>query len=99
MKILNTSFANKESTNKEIKHSVLGFSGGERHIQLDGVTSVDIAEVTIQAKVNCSNDLVDLLLVENALRNKYGASLKINLELPYMPYARQDRVCAPGQAF
>ena len=84
---------------REIKHTVLGFSGGERHVQIDGITAAQVKEITIHAAVNSAEDLMDLLLIENALRHKFGATLKLNLELPYLPYARQDRVCAPGQAF
>jgi len=94
MKIINTG-----STGREIKHTVLGFSGGERHIQLEGLSAANVQDVTIRARVSCSDDMIDVLLAENALRNKFGAGLKLNLELPYLPYARQDRVCAPGQAF
>ena len=94
MKIINSG-----SSGREIKHSVLGFSGGERHVQLEGMSSAQLKEVSIHANLQCSDDIMDLLLVENALRNKYGIGLKLNLELPYLPYARQDRVCAPGQAF
>ena len=94
MKIINSG-----SSGREIKHSVLGFSGGERHVQLDGMSAAEISEVTIRANVRRSDDLVDILLMENALREKYGDDLQLNLELPYLPYARQDRVCAPGQAF
>ena len=83
----------------EIKHTVLGFYGGERHVQIDSSTGDPISKVTIHANVNSSNDLMDLLLIENALRYQFGPMLKINLELPYLPYSRQDRVCAPGQAF
>ena len=93
MKIIN------QKTNKEIDHTVIGFSGGERHVQLRGVTPTNIAEVTIRAQITNTEKLMDVLLIENALRHKYGQELKLNLELPYMPYARQDRVCAPGQAF
>ena len=88
-----------QNTNKEMDHTVIGFSGGERHVQLGETTASNISEVSIRAKVTDSEQLMDLLLVENALRHKYGQNLKINLELPYLPYARQDRVCAPGQAF
>lgn len=100
MKIINT--GSTESISREIKHSVLGFSGGERHIQLENISAAEVErveEVTIVARVACSDDLMDLLLAENALRNQYGNNLKLNLELPYLPYARQDRVCAEGQAF
>lgn len=94
MKIINSG-----SSGREIKHSVLGFSGGERHVQIEGMSSAQVEEISIHARVHCSDDIMDLLLAENALRNKYGIGLKLNLELPYLPYARQDRVCAPGQAF
>lgn len=94
MKIINSRISGRE-----IKYTVLGFSGGERHIQLEGLSASELSEVTIRARIKSSDDLMDLLLAENALRHKYGPSLKINLELPYLPYARQDRVCASGQAF
>ena len=97
--LLDMKIINSGSTGREIAHSVLGFSGGERHLQLEGLGIAELSEVTIRARVHSSDDLVDLLLAENALRYKYGAGLKLNLELPYLPYARQDRVCAPGQAF
>jgi len=84
---------------REIKHTVLGFSGGERHVQIEGITATEVKELKIHASINSADDLMDLLLIENALRHKFGTELKLNLELPYLPYARQDRVCAPGQAF
>ena len=93
MKIINL------ASGREIKHTVLGFSGGERHVQLEGLSAANVNEVLIRARVSNSDDILDLLLLENALRHKYGNELKLNLELPYLPYARQDRVCAPGQAF
>jgi len=93
MKIINT------ASGRDIKHSVLGFSGGERHVQLEGLSAAAVKEVAIQVQINCSDDLLDLLLIENALRHKFGTGLRLKLELPYLPYARQDRVCAQGQAF
>jgi len=93
MKIINV------KTNKEIEHKIISFSGGERHVQLGGITSTNIKEIVVRANINNSEQLVDVLLIENALRHKYGKALKLHLELPYLPYARQDRVCAPGQAF
>jgi len=92
MKIVNIN--NKQ----EIEYKALSFSGGERHIQLQDDDN-KVKEVIIHANVDNSEGLIDLLLIGNALRHKYGQELAINLELPYLPYARQDRVCAPGQAF
>lgn len=76
------------------------FSGGERHIQL--VPSYFEAEVDITATINNSNDLMDLVLTLNAIDNiqsKLGFKSEIRVQIPYMPYSRQDRVCADGQAF
>ncbi len=82
-----------------ISIKTMGFSGGERHVQLTDLPAGDIAAFTIKARVQNANDLMDLLLVDNAIKSHYGASVDVNLELPYLPYARQDRVCAEGQAF
>jgi len=77
---------------------IMSFSGGERHVQLE--TDIrDLAEIGILSRIHNSKDLLDLLLVVNALRHQFGQSLEIDLDIPYLPYARQDRVCAEGQAF
>lgn len=73
------------------------FSGGERHVQLDeDVLNALSGTVYVQARMSCSNDVMDYLLLENILLNH---GLRIDLEIPYFPYARQDRICAVGQAF
>ncbi len=75
------------------------FSGGERHIQLNNLPKCAPKDTKIQARIYSSDDLMDLLLLQNALDNHYGEKVVIDLEIPYLPYARQDRVCAQGQAF
>ena len=82
-----------------VTYQSIGFSVGERHIQLQDLSILSVSGITIRARLTSSNDLMDLLLIESALRNALGHNLAINLELPYLPYARQDRVCAAGQAF
>ena len=42
-----------------------------------------------------SHDVMDYLLLENILLTQ---GLTIDLEVPYFPYARQDRICAVGHA-
>ncbi|TDR32711.1 ribose-phosphate diphosphokinase [Hydromonas duriensis] len=74
------------------------FSGGERHVQIGLLPEQPIQTVNIQANIRSSNDLMDYLLLENALF-QHNPDIAINLEIPYLPYARQDRVCAVGQAF
>ena len=84
---------------RTLPFDVLGFAGGERHVQLLDLSPLGDSSLTIRASLSSSNDLMDLLLVANALRHVFGQNLAINLELPYLPYSRQDRVCADGQAF
>ena len=73
------------------------FAGGERHVQLPH-TKTDASFVDITLKFQTSEDIIDLLLLVNALRHQYG-EIDISLSMPYLPYGRQDRVCATGQAF
>ena len=81
----------------EIPIKFLQFSGGERHVQIEH-TGLAMGNVTIRADLLSSNDIMDYLLLENALF-KMVPYIKIQLTIPYLPYARQDRVCALGQAF
>lgn len=86
------------STNTEITASFIGFSGGERHVQLNDLPDEPLLEVVIRASVLNSDALMDLLLLEDALL-RHSPDVTMDLELPYLPYARQDRVCAIGKAF
>ncbi|MBJ7552802.1 ribose-phosphate diphosphokinase [Marinomonas spartinae] len=77
----------------------LTFSGGERHVQLPEPSRSIVRQIDLSARLQSATDIMDLLLLVNALRHKFGADIVINITLPYLPYARQDRVCAEGQAF
>lgn len=83
----------------EIVVNLIRFSGGELHVQLENLPDAMPKVFEIRADIQSSDDLITLLLVHNALQNHYKKSCLINLEIPYFPYARQDRVCAKGQAF
>lgn len=76
--------------------SFLGFSGGERHVQLGAFD--DVKDYVIRAYLRSSDDVFDLLLLGSALNEKFE-NPRLYIDIPYLPYARQDRVCAPGQAF
>ncbi len=52
--------------------------------------------VTIYARANSSDDIMRILLVNDALRNM--DYINIHLFLSYLPYARQDKVMVPGEA-
>ena len=72
------------------------FPGGEVHVRLvdteDYSTSIP---VTISARIRCSDDIMTLLLQTDALRR--AGWKDIDLLMPYVPYARQDRVMVPGE--
>lgn len=75
----------------------LQFSGGERHIQLQPELLNQLqAHAQITASLNHSTDVMDYLLLENVLLEQ---GTRFSVEIPYFPYARQDRICAQGQAF
>ena len=84
------------SQNEALDVSFLGFSGGERHVQLGEFEKTQ--QFVIRALLRTSDDIFDLLLLADALNAKFNAP-QLFIEIPYLPYARQDRVCAPGQAF
>lgn len=78
----------------------LTFSGGEEHVQLEQVYPEDklYNDISLTARIKSSQDFMRFLLTFNALKNAYKTK-RIDITLTYLPYARQDRVCYPGQAF
>jgi len=79
--------------NKEVES--FNFSGGECHVK---VNPEQISGVTyIVAKLNSSNSIMQLIMAVDAVR-QVNADTRIELTIPYFPYARQDRVCNEGEA-
>lgn len=78
------------------------FPGGELGIKLDaGAMNYKFStepEQTIVARLRSASDIVQLALLKDAL-TRFVPGVKTNLVLPYVPYARQDRVCAEGESF
>lgn len=70
------------------------FPGGEVYVR----SSVfpPSARVTICSRVEGGDDLMRVIMLTDALRR--NGNERIGLILPYMPYARQDRVCRIGEA-
>jgi ribose-phosphate pyrophosphokinase len=69
------------------------FPGGEIHVQV----IVCPRKATIHADLKTSDDIMLLLMLCDAIKNM-GCRLE-NLEILYLPYARQDRICRDGEAF
>ncbi|MBB6272578.1 ribose-phosphate pyrophosphokinase [Pedobacter cryoconitis] len=93
MKVLNlsTGFKPFNSSLEEIESKSFLFSGGEVHIKLQDSAE----EVLVSARLNDSNEVMKLLLAVDALRR--NGSKNISVFIPYLPYARQDRVMVGGE--
>lgn len=97
----------------QIEYKHFTFSAGEEQVRIIGGDKLKGAsKVTILADIKGSGNLVEFLMVLNALGNldiplrrvlRGGKPCMVGPELeivmPYLPYSRQDRVCYPGEAF
>lgn len=72
------------------------FPGGEPHIKIDTSLLERGNNAIIIHRVNNMTDLVEILLANDALQ-RLGFR-EIYLIMPYLPAARQDRVCVEGEA-
>lgn len=77
-----------------IPPQVMKFPGGELQVRIPGIED---APVLVAAHLQSSDAIMELLLVKNALY--YEQVRNIEYFIPYLPYARQDRVCSGGEAF
>jgi ribose-phosphate pyrophosphokinase len=57
----------------------------------------EVTEATVIAYLATNDDIMKLLFTVDALRREY-VGIKLKARIPYMPYARQDRVCNRGDA-
>lgn len=55
--------------------------------------------VRITAHLRNASEIMELLLAVNAIDHDMPPSVPLYLVCPYLPYARQDRVCSPREAF
>lgn len=80
------------------------FPGGEQLIRIEGRNAFTIhgdgralqGQITLDYKSD--TDLIGLAMLVDAARRHYVQGIELSLEMPYLPYARQDRVCNPGEA-
>lgn len=78
------------------------FPGGERNVKIVDIKDIDGRDLFVTCKFENSNDLIDMLLLVNAIRNVDIVGLNqidIFLDIPYFPFARQDRVMTDGEPF
>lgn len=96
---LDQGFEPFKNTLPNIEHEMFKFSGGETHIKLKSENrySGNIS-VMITHRITDGDKLMEVLLAKDALE-MVGFKDDIRLYIPYVPYARQDRLCNFGESF
>jgi ribose-phosphate pyrophosphokinase len=86
--------------NNQLSYTLSTFPGGEVFFRLNPTShdAFPFDEIQITTRLNNAEDIMLLFMATDAVRRKYPG-IKIHLFVPYLPYARQDRVCTPGEAF
>lgn len=85
--------------NRDITLQWWTFPGGERNVKIVDPGEIErFGAFTVRCDFRSSDDLIDMLLLVNAIRN-VNRNTKLRLLIPYFPFARQDRVMTPGEPF
>jgi ribose-phosphate pyrophosphokinase len=74
------------------------FPGGELQVQVPGLPESLSGDITVFARLQSAEALIRLLLATEILSRVRRTGTR-KLVIPYFPYARQDRVMQPGEAF
>lgn len=94
--MIETPFKLYRESGRDISYQLVKFSGGELQPKiLDPIGGG--ATVYIQAQITSSDGIMHLVLLVDAIR-RMAEGIKVYLTCPYLPYARQDRVCAYGES-
>jgi len=92
-------------TFEELQFKTFKFPGGEINVKIEPpriyaqleINSLPLNRTAkIVQQIKCSDDIMELLLATDILKSFYYD--RIVLELPYIPYARQDRPMVVGEA-
>lgn len=74
------------------------FSAGEVQVRVNPIPPSS-REITIESDILNSRDFIETCLTLNAINHMVGVECPVRLILRYLPYSRQDRPCATGEAF
>lgn len=88
--------SNRDNANVSFPANSKVLPGGEVHPYVDPTVATWSA-VNLTAHLKNGTDIMDLVMVTDAIR-RLNPAIKIHLWMPYLPYARQDRVPRPGES-
>lgn len=86
---------------KEILIKKSTFPAGETMLSIDDDRYHNCAEQIagmIHLNFEGNSDIINLLMLTDAIRRFYKQGIRLSLSMPYFPYARQDRVCNKGES-
>lgn len=81
----------------ELAIQAFTFSGGEEQVRIE-CSWPQAERIEIVAQLTSSTAVMQLLMAVDAVKRMFAVQPRIELVIPYFPYARQDRVCQPGEA-
>lgn len=84
----------------EVPVEFFTFSGGEEQVKIDtSALEKRIQVVEVFAHIKSSKEVMQLVLLTDAIRRlSDNGNVRYYLNMPYVPYARQDRVMEEGEA-
>lgn len=74
------------------------FPGGEEYVKIPKNLPIDPKVLKIVAHLTSSKEVMRLLMLNDAISQAVPQLESRTLEMPYLPYARQDRVCETGES-
>jgi ribose-phosphate pyrophosphokinase len=95
-------FKDREGKHRVLPYNRKVFSGGEEHVMFteplpEGYKQ---SELYIIGNIKNSSDLFIVALLRDAIERTYPhVNGRVHLQMMYLPYARQDRVCNFGESF
>jgi len=95
-------FPGPDYTTRELDVKTFLFPAGEVGIKIDFNYILKHSIIEIKARIRNSNDFMYLAMAKNAINENPNCRVfppRVDLFLPYVPYARQDRVCNRGESF
>ncbi|AVG15481.1 phosphoribosylpyrophosphate synthetase [Chromobacterium vaccinii] len=93
--MITASYLTRDGQPQTLRLDLFTFPGGEAHATVQ--TGAAAAALSIRADLRDAGAIISLLMATDALRRAYPG-VALELQLPYVPYARQDRVANPGEA-